>query len=77
MGKTKILALSPDGLRLFLNQLGEKPYRAGQILAWIYHKKAQSWSDMTDLPIALRKTLTEFADTGLLHIQKKQVFGRP
>ena len=73
MSKENILALSPGRLRSLLETLGEKPYRAGQILAWIYHKRAQSWDEMTDLPKALREKLAEIADTGLLHTQKKQV----
>ncbi len=73
MGKANILALTPERLRSFLEELGEKPYRSGQILAWLYHKRAQWWDEMTDLPKALRKKLVEFADTGLLHIQTKQV----
>lgn len=73
MGKTNILALTPEQLRLFLAGLGEKPYRAGQILAWLYHKGGQAWDEMTDVPGGLRKALTASADTGLLRIQKKQV----
>ena len=73
MGKVNILELSPDGLRSFLERMGEKPYRAGQILAWLYHKGAQSWEEMTDLPKALRRMLSESADMGLLHLSKKQV----
>jgi len=72
MSKINILALSPEGLRSFLEQMGEKPYRAGQILAWIYRKGAQSWEEMTDLPKALRKRLSESAETGLLPPVKKQ-----
>ena len=72
VSKINILALSPDGLRSFLQRMGERPYRAGQILAWIYHKGAKSWEEMTDLPKALRKMLSESADTGLLHPSKKQ-----
>lgn len=67
-----ILALSPQGLHLFLESMGEKPYRAGQILAWLYHKGAGSWEEMTDLPKALRKMLSESADTGLLPPSRKQ-----
>jgi 23S rRNA (adenine2503-C2)-methyltransferase len=73
VGKVNILALAPQELRSFLEQIGEKPYRAGQILAWLYRKGAQSWAEMTDLPAGLRHTLPEIADTGLLRILKKQV----
>ncbi len=73
MSKVNILALSPQALRLFLEHLGEKPYRAGQILAWLYHKRVGSWEEMTDLPGALRRRLSEVADTGLLSPSRVQV----
>ena len=73
MGKVNILALAPQELRSFMVEMGEKPYRAGQILAWLYGKGAQSWAEMTDLPARLRQALPEIADTGLRPIPKKQV----
>lgn len=42
MRKVNILALAPQELRSFMVEMGEKPYRAGQILAWLYGKGAQS-----------------------------------
>ncbi|HOL16984.1 MAG TPA: 23S rRNA (adenine(2503)-C(2))-methyltransferase RlmN [Bacillota bacterium] len=73
MEKPNILALSPQELRQFLVELGEKPYRAGQILGWLYHKGAQSWGEMTDLPKALRDKLAALAEIGLLPLVKKQL----
>ena len=56
MSKINILALSPEGLRSFLEQMGEKPPgRANPGLA--LSQGAQSWEEMTDLPKALRKRL--------------------
>ncbi|MFH1076421.1 MAG: 23S rRNA (adenine(2503)-C(2))-methyltransferase RlmN [Pseudomonadota bacterium] len=38
---------------------GIEPYRASQILRWIYHDRATSFEQMTNLPLSLRR---EFAD---------------
>ena len=36
---------------------GEKPFRAGQILDWVYKKRARTWDEMTNLPKPLRAWL--------------------
>ena len=36
---------------------GEKPFRARQILDWVYKKRARTWDDMPNLPKALRTWL--------------------
>jgi 23S rRNA (adenine2503-C2)-methyltransferase len=36
---------------------GEKPFRAAQVLDWVYKKRARSWDDMTNLPKPLRTWL--------------------
>lgn len=45
----------PEELRQALADMGEKPFRAGQIFAWL-HRGAR-FSDMTNLPIKLREQL--------------------
>ncbi len=40
-----------------LADLGERPYRADQILEWVYKRRATSFSDMTNLSSDLRETL--------------------
>jgi 23S rRNA (adenine2503-C2)-methyltransferase len=41
-----------------LHKLGEPSYRAGQIADWLYHKRVNSFEEMTDLPRDLRAQLT-------------------
>jgi 23S rRNA (adenine2503-C2)-methyltransferase len=48
-----------DSLSAALVEGGEKPFRAGQILDWVYKKRARSWDEMTNLPKALRTWLDE------------------
>jgi 23S rRNA (adenine2503-C2)-methyltransferase len=48
-----------DSLAARLVERGEPPFRARQILDWLYKKRARSWDDMTNLPKALRAWLDE------------------
>ena len=38
--------------------LGEPRFRAGQILEWLYKRRASRWEDMTNLPAPLREKLS-------------------
>ncbi len=46
------------GIIDWLKEAGEKPFRATQILNWVFQKQASSWEEMTDLPKALREKLS-------------------
>ena len=59
--KTNLLGLSQGDLELFLAELGEKPFRARQILQWIYQRDVDDFGAMTDLSKALRAKLNETA----------------
>lgn len=48
-----------DDLLLMVKELGEKPYRAGQLFGWIFHRDAPDIDSMTDTPKALRERLKE------------------
>jgi 23S rRNA (adenine2503-C2)-methyltransferase len=43
-----------ETLSAAMAERGEKPFRARQVLDWVYKKRARSWEDMTNLPKALR-----------------------
>ncbi len=58
-GKVNLLDFDRDGLREFFAQLGEKPYRADQVMKWIYHNLEDDFEAMTDLGKALRTKLAE------------------
>ena len=40
---------------------GEERYRARQLMLWLYHKRAASFDDMTNISKALRSKLSELA----------------
>jgi 23S rRNA (adenine2503-C2)-methyltransferase len=44
-----------------IHGLGQEPYRAEQIINWIYEKLAMSFNDMTNLPLTLRAELNNIA----------------
>jgi len=49
--------LAPDALRACLAELGEKPFRAEQIVGWLYGRGVEDPRAMTDLALGLRERL--------------------
>jgi 23S rRNA (adenine2503-C2)-methyltransferase len=64
--KKLLLDLSPAELGELALSLGEKPYRAEQLLAWLFRRGAQSWNEMTDVARASRERLAAVAEIGPL-----------
>src|SRR5687768_12820518 len=58
--------LDRAGLEAFVRDLGEPAYRGRQIFRWIHARRAGSFDEMTDLPIALRQRLAGAARIGAL-----------
>ena len=58
---TNLLGLPREGMRDFFASLGEKPFRATQVLKWIHHRQTSSFQAMTDLGKALRDRLDTVA----------------
>jgi len=56
-----LLGLSPDELQAFCAALGEKPYRAKQLLRWMHQTGADDFSAMTDVSKAFREHLAHVA----------------
>ena len=54
-----IYDLTLDQMTVMLKELGQKPYRAKQLYTWLYRKRAEDFSEMTDLPASLIETLKE------------------
>ncbi len=57
-GKTDIKSLMPDELAAYLSELGQPSYRARQVFSWL-HRGCGDFAEMTNLPSALRSTLTD------------------
>jgi len=60
--KVNLLDYDRKGLRELFASLGEKPYRAEQVMKWIYHHHATDFSAMTDVGKALREKLEAVAE---------------
>lgn len=54
-----LLECTPEELRAELTAMGQRPFRADQILQWIYRKRATCFDDMSNLPKDLREALAE------------------
>jgi 23S rRNA (adenine2503-C2)-methyltransferase len=61
-GKVNLLDLDRRDLEAFFVALGEKPFRAAQIMKWIYHERVPDFAAMTNLSKALRERLIEYAE---------------
>ena len=53
----RILDLSYEQIKELTISMGERPYRAEQVLKWIYKQSAASYEEMSDLPQAFREKL--------------------
>jgi 23S rRNA (adenine2503-C2)-methyltransferase len=71
--KKNFKELSQEELTLFVEKLGQKPYRGKQIINWIYNKFAESFDEMTDLPGEFREELKKTAYISNLHLLQKHV----
>ncbi len=69
-----LLELDRVGLEdFFADTLGEKRYRAHQVMKWIHHRHVTDFDDMTDLGKALRAKLQQHAEVCVPVVQ----FERP
>ena len=68
--KQNLLDLDREGLECFFaDTLGEKRYRAHQVMKWIHHRHVTDFNDMTDLGKLLRAKLETHADVRVPQIQ--------
>jgi 23S rRNA (adenine2503-C2)-methyltransferase len=56
-----LLDLDRGGLRSFFESIGEQPFRAQQVLKWIYHQGVGEFGPMTNLGLELRQKLHSIA----------------
>ena len=60
--RINLLGMPRTELRAFFEELGEKPYRATQVMKWIYHAGVDDFGCMTDIAKKLRTRLTDIAE---------------
>lgn len=57
-----LLDFDAEGLADFFGEIGEKPFRARQVMRWIHRYGAADFESMTDLAKGLRAKLSETAE---------------
>ena len=68
----ELLGLSELELKTHVEKMGEKGFRAAQILNWIYEKGASTWEEMTDLSKSFRQKLSEYFQLFSLKLVKTE-----
>ena len=71
--KTDIRSLTPVQLKDFLVSIDEKPFRAKQILEWLWKKSAHDFDCMSNLSVALRAHLNENFVINAVTVDQKQI----
>ncbi len=62
MTRVNLLDFDLPGLVAFFESIGEKPFRARQVLQWLHQRGADDFEQMTDLAKSLRMRLPEVAE---------------
>ena len=70
--KTNLLDLDRDAMRAFFVELGEKSFRADQIMKWIYHSGCDDFDQMSNVNKALRERLKAIAEIRAPEISREQ-----
>lgn len=71
--RINLLDLDQVRMRAFFESIGEKPFRAQQILKWIYHQGVTDFDEMSNLSIELRQKLQGLAEIDPPRILKEQL----
>ena len=71
--KTNLLGLTRTELEAFVAAMGEKPFRARQLMKWLYKRHVADFEQMTDLAKSFRHKLVEVAEVVVPEITLTQV----
>ncbi len=69
--KVDIKSLNLKELTSFMEELGEKPFRAKQVYKWLHVKQVSSFEEMTNISKAMIEKLSEQAE--LIAVRKEEV----
>jgi len=70
--KVNLLDLDRQAMRAFFAELGEKPFRADQVMKWIYHFGVDNFDEMINVNKVLRARLAEIAEIRAPEIKVEQ-----
>ncbi|NMP15955.1 bifunctional tRNA (adenosine(37)-C2)-methyltransferase TrmG/ribosomal RNA large subunit methyltransferase RlmN [Thalassotalea sp. Y01] len=71
--KVNLLDFDHQMMREYFASIGEKPFRADQLMKWIYHFGYDDFEKMTNLNKALRQKLARLTEIKAPEISEKQV----
>lgn len=71
--KLNLLGETQSRLEAFFADLGEKPFRARQVMQWVHQRGAEDFETMTDLSRDLRIRLPEVAEIRLPNVISERV----
>lgn len=71
--KTNLLGLTRGELDAFIVAMGEKPFRARQLMKWLYKRAVSDFDEMTDLAKSFRERLKQVAEVRTPQIRQTQV----
>lgn len=69
--KINLLGMSQDMLEQFFAERDEKPFRARQLMQWIYQRGVLDFDEMTDLSKKLRERLKQESEIVLPEVQAR------
>lgn len=75
MNLVNLLDFDADALARFVAGMGEKPFRAKQLLKWIHQRGEADFSAMTDIAKSFRQKLTEVAEVSIPGMLAEQIAG--
>jgi 23S rRNA (adenine2503-C2)-methyltransferase len=70
--KINLLDLNRQQMREFFKNMGEKPFRADQVMKWMYHYCSDNFDEMTDINKVLRNKLKEVAEIRAPEVVEEQ-----
>ena len=73
LGKTNLLGMTRSELQAFIEGMEEKPFRARQLMKWLYKRQISDFDQMTDLAKSFRERLKEVAQISTPEIRLTQV----
>jgi len=71
--KVNMFDFDHDGLRDYFVALGEKPYRAKQVMQWLYQQNTRDFDQMSNVSKALRQRLSNEACTTLPKLEQEML----
>jgi len=71
--RINLLDFDQAGLRAFFESIGEPPFRAEQLLKWIYHRQVTDFAHMSNLSKPLRERLASMAEIAPPKVIREQL----